>query len=211
LDTGESPVPRKDSAFFKASSIAVPPMGLRDWTNVWGLVEVGLFRGLQLAEESLRLGGEADDLEAVALVEVLEAEGQGLLRLLHLLAAALGHRAAGVDDEADVALLDLLSPRRAEPGRRHQQEITVVRGVAVREQVDADVCLGTAEQTLKSASGRTFFSSYPIVAARSPSRRHLGLVAGAVDALDRARRRRSSPSPTRPQRRRALNFSVFSG
>ena len=58
----------------------------------------------QLFKQRLGLGGEAEDLELVGVVQVFDAELQGLLRLREFVA---GHRAAGVEDKDDVFLHDL--------------------------------------------------------------------------------------------------------
>ena len=85
-DHHEGPVARRRaasaSALCRASSIAVPPMGLRSRMKSSALARF-CFGGLdELVEERLDLGREADDLEPVAVVEVLDAELQGLLGLL---------------------------------------------------------------------------------------------------------------------------------
>src|ERR1035438_6131903 len=89
------------------------------------LVRLGavLFGGLdELVEERLDLGREADDLEPVPVVEVLDAELQRLLGLLQLLA---GHRAGGVQHERNV-LRDELLLLHVHARRGKQQEIAVL-------------------------------------------------------------------------------------
>ena len=77
-------------------------------------VNILFVRGLERSKQWLGLGGESDHLEAVAVIEVVEAEPQGALRLFEL---GPRHRPAGVEHEADVFglhfLLGAVSPGEA--------------------------------------------------------------------------------------------------
>ena len=93
-------------AFCSASSIAVPPIGFEAFDISLRLGDIFLIRRLERFKEIIRLGGEADDVKAVLLVQIRQAERQRLLGLLHLLAS---HRAGGIQHEADVLGLHLRS------------------------------------------------------------------------------------------------------
>ena len=72
---------------FNASSMAVPPIGLRSLMKLFGLLAIRLGRIHELVEERLDFGGEADDFEAVLVVQILDAELQRFLGLLQFLPA----------------------------------------------------------------------------------------------------------------------------
>ena len=138
--------------------MAVPPMGLRSLMTV-GLGAVVLGGLDELVEERLDLGGEADELEAVAVVEVLDAETQRLLGLLELLA---GHRAGGVEHEADVLGLDRVG---GFAGGGQQQEVAVLVGSGGRSAGSRrGLRPGEEERNAVSGGSLRFVATWRVVA-----------------------------------------------
>ena len=91
---------------------------------------------MQAAKKRFGLGGEAQHLEAVAIVQVGDAKLKGFLSLLEFVA---GHRARGVDDKGDV-LLSGLAFGGVHARRGEHQEITFI-AFAMGDDVDVDVLL----------------------------------------------------------------------
>ena len=137
-----------------------------------------------LVEERLDLRGETQHLEAVAVVQVLHAERQRLLRLLQLRAR---HRSRCIEHEHHV-LRNHLRVLRVRTRRREQQEVTVLTARPVGQQIQPDVILLLREENLKvrvRLHVARLVSDHRLVPAAALD---LHLVAGRIDRLERALR-----------------------
>ena len=123
----------------KASLIFVPPSALKSFTKASAILHILARRRLHRLLPPAHFFVEGDDGEAVALVQVVQAELQRRLRLLDLIVT--GHAAGLVQHEDDILRLHfVLAQLRLR--RRHQQEIAIpARRVAIGEQIDAQVLL----------------------------------------------------------------------
>ena len=131
----------------------------------------------QFTEERLALGREANDLEMVGFVEIIQAEARRCLLRLPIPPAE--HRSRSIQDEADILLLnDALGGFQA--GRRQQHEISIVASLSIREQIVTlpPPAFDREKISLKSVSGRKFFASHPRHRVCPPSRRISTLLVG---------------------------------
>ena len=133
----------------------------------------------QLPEQGLRLGGKADDLEAVTGIQVVQTEGQGPAGLLQL---AARHGAGGVHHEADVLGLHLFG---AQARGGQQEEIALLAGPAEGQQADAQrVALPRKHQLeIGVGPGVALFPAHH--GAVLPVAADLDLMRRAVEALQR--------------------------
>ena len=103
----------------------------------------------EFVEQRFDLSREAKDLKAVAVVQVLHAERQRLLRLLQL---RTGHRSGSVEHEGHILGHDF-GVLRIDARRGEQEEVAVLSGILVGEKIQAKVVLLLCEEKLEVGVG----------------------------------------------------------
>ncbi|OPZ80408.1 MAG: hypothetical protein BWY77_01090 [bacterium ADurb.Bin431] len=144
--------------------------------------DAGLRGRPQRVEEGLRLGREADDLEAVALREIRQAVVQGLFRLRHF--RFFGHRSRGVEDKNQI-LGEEAPGGDVGPRGQHEEEAPLLAAVLEGEQAAVDrLAAGRAEEELEIGIrlDRLFLIADHSVTGVAAADLHL--MAGGVDRAD---------------------------